>query len=182
MGIAAVPIALSAVGAVAGGAQASQNNRAVRRSARSAQLAAQVQGEQVAARTAVEKLRLRRQAAQIGGRVRVGASGRGVAAGTSFDRQLRQVAIDQATNSIILGDNLTRDIDAIESNLDARLADLSARLQSVVLSAVGGGLGGFTAGIAIDEGVSRIGESFNPAIPAGPDRDFIYSPSEPLVL
>jgi len=171
MGVATAALALGGAALSASGASA--NNSAVRRSARSASRNAQSTLNRTSRRNAVERVRNRLEADKVLGRVRVTSSSRGAALGTSFDRSVRQVEIDEGLNDRILRDNFADDSAAISSGLEAQLVALEARLQSVALAGISGGIQGGLAGLTLGEGL----EGLAGGTPAAPTASLTNGPA-----
>lgn len=128
---------------------ARQQNRAIRRSQESAARAARVQTTQVTQQNEVERLRRLREAAQLRGRLRVAAGGSGFTTSGSFARIEQQIDTDLNLNLGILENNLSNDVNAIESGLAVQTATLQAGVQNSLVSAFTGLLGGAATGLSI---------------------------------
>lgn len=140
---------------------ARQQNRAIRRSQESAQRAASVQTRQVTQQNQVEKLRRLREAGQLRGRLRVAAGGSGFTTSGSFARIEQQIDTDLNLNLGILENNLSNNINAIQSGLDVQTAGLQSGVSNPLVSAFTGLLGGASTGLSIvsaGQQISRFNE------------------------
>lgn len=139
---------------------ARQQNRAIRRSQESAARAAQVQTRQVTQQNEVERLRRLRESAQLRGRLRVAAGGSGFTTSGSFARIEQQIDTDLNLNLGILENNLSNNINAIESGLEVQTSNLQAGVQNPLVSAFTGLLGGASTGLSIVSAGQQL-ERFN---------------------
>lgn len=134
--------------------QSSQNS-AIRSGMRSAHNAARLQMQQTANAGALEQQRIRQQSARALGSVRVAFAGRG-ASGGSADAIARQIALDSATDQMVVGQNVQNRIGRIGTSYEAEVQALKARTSPLILSALQGGISGFQTGLAIQSGINDI--------------------------
>ncbi len=151
MGAAAIPLVIGSTifSGVQSASAARQQNRAIRRSQESAREAAEVQVTQVTEQNAVERLRRLRESAQLRGRLRVAAGGSGFTTSGSFARVEQQIDTDLNLNLGILENNLSNDINAIQSGLNVQTATLQGGVSNPLVSAFTGILGGASTGLSI---------------------------------
>lgn len=147
------PIAGAAL-AIGGGAlsygQAQEQNRAARRSSSSARRAAGVSEQQVNEAAELEKLKRRRDAERIAGRIRVAAAASGFDTGSGdFITAADQNELDLITDQSIIERNASNQIARIRSGLDADLTQIRSRMVDPLVAAFGGGLQGGMTGLQI---------------------------------
>lgn len=145
----------AAAGAVFGGATsvlgATQQNKSLDSSARSATQAERVQLQQFSNVSAVERAARLRDAKQIEGRIRARAGERGAGITGGDVATLNQNAIDTARNNAIAGANLTASARHTQTRTDAILTSLQSQVQSPILAGINGALGGAAAGLSLGE-------------------------------
>ena len=145
------------LGAAASASQASEQNRAIRRSGQSAIRSANVQYGQVREQGDVELLKRRAQAEQVIGKVRVAGAESGSVDG-SFAALERQEAYNADLDRTIIKRNVKSNLERVHSGLDATLTDLGARTVNPILSAFTGGIGGLQTGLSIGTAVYGLGK------------------------
>ena len=91
-------LAIGAASAAASAKAASDQNKALEKSARSAERSNQVQNEQIRKAAELERKKLQARRAQVEGLIRTSGAGRGVGAAGSVEAQLVQADLDAALN------------------------------------------------------------------------------------
>lgn len=152
--IAAVPAALAVTGAAINAQQANEQNKAVKRSVRAAENAAEVTKTQIDASTDAEQQRRQRETNRIRGRIRVAFAGSGFSDGA--EPFLTQTDIDQNIAGQAAATNRDMAISRVESDRDVQITNFQSRHMNPVLSALTGGLQGLQAGLAITSAVQAI--------------------------
>lgn len=144
-------IGTSALGAGASFAAASQQNKAIRRSAAAQEEAARAQNRQLEAASDLERRRIQQRARQVEGRLRVLTIAAGGAGGDTFADLERQSRLDEALNLDILAQNEANQRAALRAGVQANIAQLGANVQNSLLNGLLGGLSGLNTGLAIDQ-------------------------------
>jgi len=158
MGQLALPLAIAAFSATATYAQASSQNKAIRKSAASARLAGSIQTRQVNDSASLERTKRQNEAERIRGRLRVAAAAAGLGIdGGSYGDLLNQANYDAALNQTILERNRQNEVARIQSGTASNLAQLAGHLQNLVLASVTGGMQGFSTGMQIGSAVPPSG-------------------------
>lgn len=154
----AIGTALASTAATAGASayQASQQNKALRRSEESTRRATEVQNRQLAAAAGQELEVRRREADQTRGRIRVSAGEAGIGLGGSYAAMMRQADFDLAMNQQIIRQNFMNNVNATNSGYMASMAQLSAQRRNPLLDAFTGGLQGMSTGLSIGSSLPTI--------------------------
>lgn len=156
----AIPIALAVAGAAASAKQASDQNKAIKRSMQASRDAAAVQDGQIIDQGEVEAMKRRNEAAMIRARLRVAGAEAGTGdGGTSL---MTQAAYDEALNQNLIDRNVINERRRLSSGLQADLTALRGRAVNGILAAFQGGLQGASTGLQISSAVN----SFNNIPPA----------------
>lgn len=178
MSFVAVAVGVGVAGAATSAIGAHQQNKAASAAGRrSKDAAAQViahinaakrmQLKQIGRQLTIEQLKVQHEAERIRGRLRVASAEAGVGMGGSHQALMRQAGVDEAFNLAILLVNfedtamrIQSDAEAaavgVNQQLVANLNSLSLMKSNPLLAGVQGGLGGFTTGLQIGQGVKNI--------------------------
>lgn len=149
----AVPIAMMVVGAAISAQQASERNKAIKKS-QMANIAATAENQkQVADAGEVQALKRRNEAAMIRARLRVAGASAGVGDGT--DALLAQANYDEALNLNILHNNVINEQRRLASGLTADLTSLQSGMVNGVLAGMQGGIQGYGTGMQISGGMGN---------------------------
>lgn len=177
MAAAAIPVGLGIASAAAGAAASRSQNKAIQATQRANQQGAaaaqrsaidatNLQRNQLAKQTSLERSKAAAEYARMRGRLRVVQSDSGFG-GTADDIE-RQLDFDAALNDRILVDNfgsnlrridqgLAAETTRIDSQLNNVVASLQSQRQSPFLTAFSGGVSGLGTGLAIGGGLKDIG-------------------------
>lgn len=148
-GLITIPLAIAAVGAYTANEQSRKNNNAVTDSIESTRAAGNVNRNQAADATAIEKMKRLNQSEAIRARLAVAAVERGVGTGGSAAALEKSVIYDTELDNAIADKNLANTNAAIESSVQANTKQLAARQVNPLMAAFSGGLGGLSAGLNI---------------------------------
>lgn len=149
----AIPIAMLAIGAATSAAAASAKNKAIKKSMQASVEASKENTRQVTEAGQVEALKRRNEAAMIRARLRVSGAEAGVGDGT--DTLLAQANYDEALNQNLLDRNVVNEQRRIASGLNADLTNLHGQSMNGILSAITGGIQGFSTGLQIQSALPK---------------------------
>lgn len=143
--------ATTAIGAGASIAGASQQNKAIRRSAAAQEEAARAQNRQLEAASDLERKRIQQRARQVEGRLRVLSIASGGGGGDTLADLDRQARLDEALNLEILAQNEANQRANLRAGVQANIAQLGGNVQNALLGGLLGGLSGLNTGLAIEQ-------------------------------
>jgi len=171
-------IALAIGGAALNFSQAQAQNKATARSMRQARESASVQQEQLSRQASLELRRNQIRAQQVRGRLRVALGEAGVGMGGSAQALLNQSEYDEGINRSIIEESFLNNDARVRSGLNADMIGLESRVQNSLLSALSGGLSGFSTGLSI-AGAADTYNALNQAnnVPAPIDPNRILPPT-----
>lgn len=146
---------------VAGAAQAQdasrRQNNAAGKAKRAANEAAKVKADQLAEERRVNRENRIREARQLRARIKIAASQGGFALGGTFDQLQQQNDADLERGLRILDSNLTSNINAVQSGLRSRTAQIDGQRRNAGLDIFSGALSGASAGLSIGVGAGQLG-------------------------
>jgi hypothetical protein len=143
------------------------NQEAAAQSNLDATAAAKIQRQQLADQTALERMKAANDIAITRGRLRAVMADSGFGTGGSALAVQRQLAYDATLNDAILRQNLTNNVQRVDSGLVAQVNQTTAQANNVVqslqsqkqnpfLTAFASGVGGLGTGLAIGTGLKGI--------------------------
>jgi hypothetical protein len=155
---AGILIATTVAGAATSAAASAQKNRAVARSQRAAKTAAYANVEQVDRRAQLEERRVEASRNRILAAVRARAAEAGGDTSTgSYAALARQTEYDAGLNTAIVRENNRLQRLSVLSGADANIVNLEGQRENALLSAFGGGVGGFSTGLSINNAIGSMG-------------------------
>ncbi len=155
-----IGLAIGAVGAATSAAASQQRNNAIKKAQKAQKVAAYANVEQVDRRAQLEARKIDASRARILAAVRArGAeTGNDVSTG-SYAALARQVEYDAGLNTAITRENNRLQRLSILSGASANLVTLEGQRENALLSAFGGGIGGFSTGLSIGGAINGAGGS-----------------------
>lgn len=160
-----VALALTAAGAAVSAKQAQEQNKAISRSAGSAERGQRIQSEQIRKSAVLERRKIESQAARVRGLIRVSGAARGVGISGSVESQLLQADLAERLGIDAINANRASALELARSRLEAIRIDLSGREMNSVLAGFTGGLQGLQTGLSI---VSAFPSESSTTIPKTP--------------
>ena len=168
---AAVPALLvggTAFGAATSAVGASNRNRAVSRSMKSANAAASTQLGQLAQQAALERYKRIREAQTIAGKLRVAAAESGAGPGGSWSAIEQQNILDSRTDTGIIDANYGASSQRVLSGLDATNIQLQSETVNPIVASIVGGVQGLQTAINFAQGADGISRLLNTPPPREP--------------
>ena len=176
VGTAAI-IGLTIAGAAVSAKQAQEQNKAISRSATSAERGQRIQNEQIRKAAVLERRKIESQATRVRGLIRISGAARGVGITGSIESQLLQADLAEQLGFDAIHTNQASALESARSRLEAIAGDLGSRELNPILSAFSGGIQGLQTGLAIvsvAQQIGQVGEAANAAntttIPKTPKR------------
>jgi len=149
-----IAIATTVIGAGLAAVQAQQQNQAIKRSIQSQRQAATIQSRQVQQQAQVRAQQRLADLHRTEGALRVAGAAAGVGVGGSYGDLQTSAALGAQLDLNIIGRNTTNNEAAIQSESQARIAQLNANISSPILAGIAGGLKGYAAGSSISSGLA----------------------------
>lgn len=140
---------LTIAGAAVSAKQAQDQNRALSRSAGSAERGQRIQSKQIREAAVLEQRKIESQAARVRGLIRVSGAARGVGISGSVESQLLQADFDERLGIDAINANQASALEFARSRLEAIGIDLSGREMNSILAGFSGGLQGLSTGLSI---------------------------------
>ena len=163
-------IGLAIAGAGISAKQAQEQNKAISRSAGSAERGQRIQSEQIRKAAVLERRKIESQAARVRGLIRVSGAARGVGIAGSVESQLLQADFDERLGIDAINANQAAGLELARSRLEAIGISLSGREMNSILAGFSGGLQGLQTGLSIVSAVSAIPSESGTTIPKTPKR------------
>lgn len=139
--------------------ESQQQNKALKRSERSAKEAAAVQGRQLNDQTAVERAKRIQEGARIRARIRAAAAESGFDPSSGvYEDLLNLNDYETAANLDILDRNLVNNQARVASGLDASLADIDSRRSPALLRLLSSTIAGAGTGLSLGIGINELGK------------------------
>ena len=162
--ISAITAGISAGGSIVGDAQ---RNSAVKKSKKSAEIAAAVRTRQLSAQAQVETTKREQEAQRAKAAIRAAAAAAGAGfEGSSFAQLSTQAEIDRATNDNIAQASLGFNFNRIQSDLNATLVELDSQRANMLVSGLTGAAQGASAGLDMYNSLNQL---FPPQALVDPD-------------
>ena len=158
-------IGLTLASAAVSAKQAQEQNKAISRSAGSAERGQRIQSEQIRKAAVLERRKIESQAARVRGLIRVSGAARGTGIAGSLESQLLQADFDEQLSIDAINANQASGLEFARSRLEAIGISLSGREMNSILAGFSGGLQGLQTGLSI---VSAFPSESSTTIPKTP--------------